>query len=72
MFLKAGVDPNAATEAAATYNRVGLAHRFIGLIVDVNAPGVTKFGQTASEGVAEHGHINLVEAVGKDDDEGDD
>ncbi|KAI0552994.1 hypothetical protein F4679DRAFT_32095 [Xylaria curta] len=68
-LLEAGIDPGApaeenrgmtALQAAAIYNRVGLAKRLIDLKVDVNAPGATHKGRTALEGAAEHGHIDLI------------
>ncbi|KAI1429782.1 ankyrin repeat-containing domain protein [Xylaria sp. FL1777] len=72
ILIEAGVSPEApaeanwgmtALQAAAIYNRVGLAKRLIDLKVDVNAPGATSSGRTALEGAAEHGHIDLIDLL---------
>jgi ankyrin repeat protein len=69
ILLEAGVNPSApaeenggmtALQAAAIYNRIGLAKCLIDLKVDLNAPGATLRGRTALEGAAEHGHIDMI------------
>ncbi|KAK5628948.1 hypothetical protein RRF57_004663 [Xylaria bambusicola] len=71
-LLEVGINPDTpaeanrgmtALQAAAIYNRVGLAKRLIDLKVDVNAPGATEYGRTALEGAAEHGHIDMIELL---------
>ncbi|KAI0802871.1 ankyrin repeat-containing domain protein [Xylaria sp. FL0064] len=71
-LIGAGISPHApasdyagmtALQAAAIYNRVGLAKRLIDLKVDINAPGARYHGRTALEGAAEHGHIDLIKLL---------
>ncbi|KAI0538396.1 ankyrin repeat-containing domain protein [Xylaria digitata] len=71
MLLEAGFDPDApagwvtmtALQAAATYNRVGLAKRLIEVGVNVNARGSMGFERTALEAAAENGHIDLIQLL---------
>ncbi|KAI1274519.1 hypothetical protein F5Y07DRAFT_372650 [Xylaria sp. FL0933] len=71
-LIEAGISPHepasdfrgmTALQAAAIYNRVGLAKRLIDLKVDINAPGSRNSGRTALEGAAEHGHIDLLKLL---------
>ncbi|KAI0429155.1 ankyrin repeat-containing domain protein [Xylaria sp. FL1042] len=72
ILIEAGISPYApasnrggmtALQAAAIYNRVGLAKRLIDLKVDINAPAPVVNGRTALEGAAEHGRIDLIKLL---------